>query len=75
MIPGIKLEDVVLLLEETGPKLDKVTQEDAGSIVLLEIGAGAGNTAFPVLANNKNPKAEDPCLRLFKASSESYAIA
>lgn len=23
---------------------------------MLEIGAGAGNTAFPVLANNKNPK-------------------
>jgi tRNAThr (cytosine32-N3)-methyltransferase len=24
--------------------------------VILEIGAGAGNTAFPILANNKNPK-------------------
>lgn len=32
-----------------------MTKEEAGPKVLLEIGAGAGNTAFPVLANNKNP--------------------
>lgn len=33
-----------------------MTQEDAGPFTVLEIGAGAGNTAFPVLAKNKNPK-------------------
>jgi tRNAThr (cytosine32-N3)-methyltransferase len=35
--------------------LDKVTSEGAGPATLLEIGAGAGNTAFPILTNNRNP--------------------
>lgn len=42
-------------LQQEFPILSEVTKEDAGPTVLLEIGAGAGNTAFPVLANNKNP--------------------
>lgn len=42
-------------LQQEFPVLDKVTREDAGPVVILEIGAGAGNTAFPVLAQNKNP--------------------
>lgn len=33
-----------------------MTRADAGPKVILEIGAGAGNTAFPVLANNLNPE-------------------
>ncbi|KAI1261247.1 methyltransferase [Xylariaceae sp. FL1019] len=43
-------------LHQEFPILDKVTAEDAGPKVVLEVGAGAGNTAFPILANNKNPK-------------------
>ena len=31
-------------------------QADAGCITLLEVGAGAGNTAFPIIAHNQNPK-------------------
>lgn len=42
-------------LQQEFPILAEVTQEDAGPNVVLEIGAGAGNTAFPLLANNKNP--------------------
>jgi tRNAThr (cytosine32-N3)-methyltransferase len=37
------------------PILTEVVKEDAGPTVILEIGAGAGNTAFPILASNKNP--------------------
>jgi tRNAThr (cytosine32-N3)-methyltransferase len=33
-----------------------MTKEDYGPVVVLEIGAGAGNTAFPIIAENKNPK-------------------
>ncbi|KAI6090868.1 methyltransferase [Hypoxylon rubiginosum] len=43
-------------LQQEFPILDKVTAEDAGPMTLLEVGAGAGNTAFPILATNKNPK-------------------
>jgi tRNAThr (cytosine32-N3)-methyltransferase len=43
-------------LQQEFPVLAEVIKEDAGPKVILEIGAGAGNTAFPVLAENKNPQ-------------------
>lgn len=43
-------------LQQEFPVLDRVTSEGAGPVTLLEIGAGAGNTAFPILASNKNPQ-------------------
>ncbi|KFA61537.1 hypothetical protein S40285_08803 [Stachybotrys chlorohalonatus IBT 40285] len=42
-------------LRQEFPVLAEITKEDAGPTTLLEIGAGAGNTAFPVLAVNQNP--------------------
>ncbi|OJD16834.1 hypothetical protein AJ78_03024 [Emergomyces pasteurianus Ep9510] len=41
-------------LQQEFPILVEVTQPDAGPQVILEIGAGAGNSAFPILASNKN---------------------
>ncbi|EQL35023.1 hypothetical protein BDFG_03243 [Blastomyces dermatitidis ATCC 26199] len=41
-------------LQQEFPILVEVTQPDAGPQVILEVGAGAGNSAFPILANNKN---------------------
>jgi tRNAThr (cytosine32-N3)-methyltransferase len=36
------------------PVLGKITKEDYGPVTVLEVGAGAGNTAFPLLAMNRN---------------------
>lgn len=38
------------------PILAEVTKKDAGPKVVLEVGAGAGNTAFPVMRMNENPE-------------------
>ncbi|EPE33429.1 S-adenosyl-L-methionine-dependent methyltransferase [Glarea lozoyensis ATCC 20868] len=42
-------------LQQEFPILTEVIKPDAGKITLLEVGAGAGNTAFPILSHNQNP--------------------
>lgn len=41
-------------LQQEFPVLKEVTQKDSGKKVLLEVGAGAGNTCFPILRGNEN---------------------
>ena len=41
-------------LHQEFPILSKLTAEDAGPRTILEVGAGAGNTAFPILKANEN---------------------
>lgn len=43
-------------LKQEFPVLDELTKADAGKKVVLEVGAGAGNTAFPILRENENPE-------------------
>jgi tRNAThr (cytosine32-N3)-methyltransferase len=42
-------------LQQEFPVLSEITKADAGPVTVLEVGAGAGNTAFPILAHNENP--------------------
>ncbi|KAK1061819.1 hypothetical protein LTR74_010730 [Friedmanniomyces endolithicus] len=51
------------------PVLGEVTKEENGAVTLLEVGAGAGNTAFPLLAMNRNPE-----LRLHACDYSAKAI-
>lgn len=41
-------------LHQEFPILSKLTAKDAGPGTILEVGAGAGNTAFPILKANEN---------------------
>lgn len=41
-------------LKQEFPVLAEVAEKDAGEKVVLEVGAGAGNTAFPLLKQNEN---------------------
>lgn len=41
-------------LQQEFPILSRLTANDAGPRIILEVGAGAGNTAFPILKANEN---------------------
>lgn len=56
-------------LTQEFPILGEITKADHGPCTLLEVGAGAGNTAFPLLASNNNPK-----LRIHACDYSSKAI-
>ena len=43
-------------LQQEFPILSAVTQAGAPAATIVELGAGAGNTAFPIIANNQNPR-------------------
>ncbi|KAF1987661.1 methyltransferase [Aulographum hederae CBS 113979] len=43
-------------LQQEFPILSTLSSAEAPPCVLLEVGAGAGNSAFPILAQNQNPK-------------------
>jgi tRNAThr (cytosine32-N3)-methyltransferase len=51
------------------PILKEVTAPEAGKKIVLEVGAGAGNTAFPILRMNENPD-----LRLFAVDFSKNAV-
>ncbi|KAG0645220.1 tRNA methyltransferase [Hyphodiscus hymeniophilus] len=43
-------------LQQEFPILSRITSADSPPTILLEVGAGAGNTAFPILKHNQNPQ-------------------
>ncbi|KAI6130187.1 S-adenosyl-L-methionine-dependent methyltransferase [Pisolithus croceorrhizus] len=53
------------------PDLLTAAQPNAGDVTICEIGCGAGNTAFPLLSANKNPKL---MIRAFDYSSHAVKL-
>lgn len=43
-------------LSQEFPVLGEIGAEDAPAATVLEVGAGAGNSAFPILQNSRNPR-------------------
>ncbi|GMM48667.1 tRNA(Thr) (cytosine(32)-N(3))-methyltransferase [Pichia kluyveri] len=56
-------------LEIEFPEIFKCLKEDAGEKTILEIGCGVGNTMYPILEKNKNPK-----LRVFGCDYSDVAV-
>ncbi|KAI5122500.1 hypothetical protein M0805_001408 [Coniferiporia weirii] len=51
------------------PELVAATQPDAGPVTIAELGCGAGNSVFPLLASNRNP-----LLKLHAHDYSSHAV-
>lgn len=57
------------------PILGEVLKPDAGDKVVLEVGAGAGNTAFPLMRLNENKRLEMVAVDFSKQSVETMRNA
>jgi tRNAThr (cytosine32-N3)-methyltransferase len=57
------------------PVLKDVTRKDAGKKIVLEVGAGAGNTAFPIIRMNENPDLEVVAADFSKKAVETMRAA
>jgi tRNAThr (cytosine32-N3)-methyltransferase len=57
------------------PILSEVTRRDAGKRVILEVGAGAGNTAFPIMRMNENDDLEVVAADFSKKAVETMRAA
>jgi tRNAThr (cytosine32-N3)-methyltransferase len=57
------------------PILKDVTREHAGKKIVLEVGAGAGNTAFPIMRMNENPDLEVVAADFSKKAVETMRAA
>lgn len=57
------------------PVLAEVTRKDAGRKLVLEAGAGAGNTAFPVMRMNENEELEVVAADFSKKAVETMRAA
>lgn len=68
-------------LTQEFPLLKEVTEKEAGRKVVLEVGAGAGNTAFPIMRMNENPELSMIAVDFSKKavetmrSSEDYQVS
>ncbi|KIW42112.1 uncharacterized protein PV06_05697 [Exophiala oligosperma] len=56
-------------LAQEFPVLSDITRKEAGKKIVLEVGAGAGNTAFPILRMNENPD-----LKIFAVDFSKKAV-
>lgn len=62
-------------LAQEFPILKDITRREAGKKVLLEVGAGAGNTAFPIMRMNWNPDLEVVAADFSKTAVETMRNA